>query len=135
MSEPRTPPPADGPATGEDPRPAAPATPGYAATRAVLRAGTIVSAAAFGIALGLRIAGNPAGDGDAFDPGAVVTAILALDPWGWATLGVFAVIATPVLAIAATGHEHRVAGDRRTALLALGVLGVLGISLVVALLR
>lgn len=109
--------------------------PTYAATRLVLRAGTIVSAAAFAIALLLRIAGHPAGGGDAFDPGAVIAACVALDPWGWATLGVFAVIATPVLTIMATGHEHRVAGDRRTALLSLGVLGVLALSLAVALLR
>lgn len=120
---------------GEAPRTAVPGAPGIAATRAVLRAGTIVSAAAFGIALALRVAGRPTGDGDAFDPGAVLAALLALDPWGWATFGVFAVIVTPVLAIAATGHEHRVAGDRRTALLALGVLGVLAVSLVAALLR
>lgn len=110
-------------------------TAGQGATRLVLRAGVLVSAAAFAIAMLLRVAGRAAGDGDAFDPGAVLAACLALDPWGWATLGVFAVIATPVLAIAATGHEHRVAGDRRTALLSLVVLGVLALSLAVALLR
>ncbi|MFO1540078.1 MAG: DUF1634 domain-containing protein [Chloroflexota bacterium] len=124
----------DVPPSGARPAAQRPA-PGHRATRAVLRAGTIVSAAAFAGALALRIAGRPTGDGDALDPGAVLAAIIALDPWGWATLGVFAVIVTPVLAIAATGHEHRVAGDRRTALLALAVLGVLGLSLAVALLR
>jgi pyrimidine-specific ribonucleoside hydrolase len=103
------------------------------ATRGVLRVGVAVSAAAFVIALLVRVAGHAAGGGDAFDPAAVLAACAALDPWGWATLGVLAVIATPILAIAATGHEHRVAGDRRTAGLSVVVLAILGFSLAIAL--
>jgi len=105
----------------------------HLATRRILRAGSLLAAAAFVMALVLRAAGRPVGSGAALDPGSVAGAILALDPWGWATLGVLIVIATPVLAIAATGHEHRVAGDRRSAGLAVAVLAVLGLSLAIAL--
>ena len=104
---------------------------GITATRLVLRAGAVASVVAFAVAMLLKATGRIPGSGDAFDLRAVAHACLGLDPWGWATLGVLVVIATPVLALAATGHEHRVAGDRRTAGLSLVVLAILGLSLAI----
>ncbi len=54
------------------------------------------------------------------------------EPWGWATLGVVIVIVTPAVGLVATLLEYR---GRREAWLALGVLGILAVSLAVALLR
>jgi uncharacterized membrane protein len=93
-----------------------------------------VSVACFAIALILEFLGRPTGDGSATDLAAVASSTLALEPWGWATLGTFAVIVTPALAIVATGLEYAVIRDRRTAWTAIAVLVILGVSLVVALL-
>ena len=103
------------------------------ATRAVLALGTGASVTCFAIALLLEFLGRPSGGGAETDLGAVLSSAAALESWGWATLGTFAVIVSPAAAIVATALEYRVAGDRRTALTAVGVLAVLGISLGVAL--
>ncbi len=105
-----------------------------AATRTVLAVGTAVSVACFVIALALEFLGRPTGDGSATDPGAVLRSALALEAWGWATLGTYAVIMSPVAAIVATAAEYLRAGDRRTAWTATGVLVVLAVSLAVSLL-
>ena len=92
----------------------------------MLAVGTAVSVACFAIALVLEFLGRPEGAGSATDLGAVLRSAVALETWGWATLGTFAVIASPVAAIVATALEYRAAGDRRTALTAVGVLAILG---------
>ena len=104
------------------------------ATRTVLALGTGVSVACFALALLLEFLGRPAGGGSATDPGAVLRSAIAMEAWGWATLGTYAVIASPVGAIVATALEYLRAGDRRTAWTATGVLVVLALSLVVSLL-
>jgi len=108
--------------------------PASRATRAVLAVGTGVSVACFAIALILEFLERPIGGASATDLGAVLRSAIALEPWGWATLGTFAVIASPVGAIAATALEYARTGDRRTAWTAVGVLVVLGVSLAVSLL-
>ena len=118
------------------PAPAPPTAPPRAtsrATRGALAIGTGVSVACFAVALILEFLGRPDGTGAAIDVPAVLRSAAALEPWGWATLGTFAVIVTPVAAIVATAAEYGRAGDRRTALTALGVLAVLAVSLVVSL--
>lgn len=102
-------------------------------TRLVLAGGTAASVACFAIALILEFLGRPTGDGSATDLAAVAASTLALEPWGWATLGTFAVIVTPALAIVATGLEYAAIRDRRTAWTAVAVLVVLGVSLAVSL--
>ena len=114
--------------------PAGRVIPDSRATRAVLTVGTAISVGCFAIALGLEFAGRSTASGSATDLGAVGRSVLALEPWGWATLGTFGVIASPIAAIAATAVEYLRAGDRRTAWTAVGVLVVLALSLVVALL-
>lgn len=124
-----------GPAPTSDPTPTPTAVrPASRATRLVLAGGSAVSVVCFAVALLLEFVGRARGGGSATDIGAVVTSALALEPWGWATLGTFAVIVTPALAIVATGLEYAAIRDRRTAWTAVAVLVVLGVSLVVSLL-
>lgn len=101
-------------------------------TSAVLVAGTLASAACFLVALGLEVMGRPTAQGDALDFATVVGAALEPRPWGWATLGVMCVIATPAAALLATLLEYR---RHREWLLAAAVLGILALSLVIALVR
>jgi len=103
-------------------------------TRAVLAVGTAVSVTCFVLALVLEFLGRPTGGGSATDLGAVLRSASALEAWGWATLGTYAVIMSPVAAIMATALEYLRAGDRRTAWTAAGVLVVLAVSLGVSLL-
>lgn len=128
---------------GVPPTPVVPGTPAVApaqvragtrGTRAVLAVGTAVSVVCFSIAIILELLGRPDVRGSATDLGAVFRSAAALEPWGWATLGTFAVILSPAGAILATAFEHAAIHDRRTALTAVAVLVVLGISLVVSLL-
>ena len=58
-----------------------------------------------------------------------------MEPWAWAGLGTLAVVATPALGLTATAYEYASVSDRRTVLMALTVLGVLAVSLVIAILR
>jgi energy-converting hydrogenase Eha subunit A len=69
------------------------------------------------------------------DPGAVVRAVTGLQPWGWATIGAFALVPTPAVALITTALEYRMVGDTRTVAAALSVLGVLAAGLLVALTR
>lgn len=125
------------------PAPAGAATPpvppaqiraGTRGTRAVLAVGTAVSVVCFSVAIVLELLGHPDARGSATDLGAVFRSATALEPWGWATLGTFAVILSPAGAIVATAFEHAAIHDRRTALTSVAVLVVLGVSLVVSLL-
>ncbi len=111
-----------------------PARPGSRATRLSLAVGTTLSVVCFGVALALAFAGRPEGGGPMADLGAVIASAAALESWGWATLGTYAVIASPVAAIATTALEHARVHDRRTAWTAAAVLGILGASLAISLL-
>lgn len=101
-------------------------------TSATLMVGTLVSATCFLVALGLEVMGRPAVTGDTLDFATVVDALLEPRPWGWATLGVICVIATPAAALVATALEYR---RRRESLLVAVVLGILALSLAIALVR
>jgi uncharacterized membrane protein len=85
------------------------------------------------VALILDLVGRTGVHGDPSDLGALVRSVWSLEPWGWATLGTLAVIVTPAVGLLATMLEYRSVADRRTALLAALVLGILGVSLVLAL--
>ena len=124
------------PVSGPTPAPPPPAAtvPASRSTRLVMAGGTAVSVVCFAMALVLEFLGRPTGGGSATDPAAVASSVLALEPWGWATLGTYAVIVTPALAIVATGLEYAAIRDRRTAWTAVAVLVILGVSLVVSLL-
>lgn len=100
------------------------------ATSAVLTGGSLSSAFCFMVAIALEILGRPTTAGTALDITAVIDSMTVPEPWGWATLGVVVVIVTPAAALVATVAEYR---GRREAWLALGVLGILAVSLGLAL--
>jgi hypothetical protein len=105
------------------------------ATSAALTGGVTVAGVCFALALVLEILGAEPGDGEMTDLGAVVEGLAALTPWAWATLGAYAVVATPLLGLLVTAWEYWSVGDRRTVWLAVGVVAVLATSTVVAILR
>jgi len=95
----------------------------------------LAATAAFAVAMMLEILGVDPGDGAMTDLAAVTAGLVALTPWAWATLGVYAVVATPVVGLVVTAWEYWSVGDRRTFLLALAVIAVLCASVAVAILR
>lgn len=105
---------------------------GARATSTALTAGSLVSAFCFLVAIVLEVLGRPTTAGSMVDVAAVTRSLTAPEPWGWATLGVVVVIVTPAAGLIATLFEYR---GRREAWLALGVLGILAVSLGVALVR
>jgi len=103
-------------------------------TSTTLSAGVAVSAACFLLAGAAEALGVTSRPGDMTDIGALLQGWLSLDPWAWASLGTFAVILTPALALLVTAWEYLTIRDRRSVLLALAVLAVLMVSAAVALL-
>jgi hypothetical protein len=104
-------------------------------TRAVLTVGSALSAACLSLAILLELSGRSGATPGPPDVARIVSSVAELQSWGWAWLGALAVIATPAAGLIATAWEYAAASDRRTALTALAVLAVLGVSLGVALLR
>jgi hypothetical protein len=101
----------------------------------VLTTGSALSAACFGLAIALELAGRSGATPGPLDLARILRSAADLQAWGWAWLGAIAVIATPAAGLIATAREYAAASDRRTALTALAVLGILGVSLAVAVLR
>ena len=104
-------------------------------TSASLTAGVVVAAACFVVALTAEIVTGRAGSGEMADIAAVLDGLVAFSPWAWATAGVYAVVATPVVGLIVTAGEYASIGDRRTVGLAVAVIAVLGASAAVAILR
>jgi uncharacterized membrane protein len=67
-----------------------------------------------------------------FDPRVVVAQMLALEPAGFLWLGLALTIATPSVRVAASLAGYLRQGDRRMALVSLGILVVIALSIVVA---
>ena len=105
------------------------------ATRRTLTGGALISGGCFTVAIILELLGGTRGAGQLTDVPGIVASVSRLEAWGWSSLGVLVIIATPVVALVATGIEYAVAHERRSAWTAVAVLCVLAISLVVALAR
>jgi uncharacterized membrane protein len=103
-------------------------------TSATLSLGVAVSAACFIVAAVAEVLGISRRDAAMTDLDALLEGAQALDPWALASLGTYAVILTPAAALLATAWEYATISDRRTVLLALAVLTVLGASVLVAVL-
>jgi uncharacterized membrane protein len=103
-------------------------------TGVTISGGVVVSAACFLLAGAAEALGVTSRPGDMTDIGVVLRGSLSLDPWAWASLGTFAVILTPAIALLVTAWEYATIADRRSVLLALVVLAVLSVSATVALL-
>lgn len=104
-------------------------------TSATLTTGVLAAGVFFAVAMLLEILGAEPGDGQMTDLAAVAEGLVAFTPWAWATLGAYAVLATPVAGLVVTAWEYWSVGDRRTVLLAIAVMAVLAASVVVAILR
>lgn len=104
-------------------------------TSAVLSLGVAVSAACFVLAGVADLLGMTRREASMTDLSALVEGLRALDPWALASAGCYAVVVTPAVALLATAWEYASIADRRATLLALAVLGVLAISVVVAILH
>jgi len=104
------------------------------ATVAVLTAGSLLSAGVFLVAVLLVATGRTGGPGPALDPASALSGLASLDPHAWASVGVLVLLVTPVAGLVTTAAEYW-RPERRFALVALLVLGILAVSLGVALLR
>lgn len=104
-------------------------------SRGVLHAGTVVGGACLAMAMALEVLGRPGAAGSMLDPRSIASGMLALEPWGWSALGVWVVIATPVVALLTTALEFRSIHDRQAVLATTSVLALLALSLVVGLAR
>jgi len=122
----------DATATSTTPDGSRPSGASTRATSAALTIGSLISAGCFLVAIALEVVGRPTTAASVLDLTAVIRSMTVPEPWGWATLGVVIVIVTPAVGLLATVLEYR---GRREAWLALGVLGILAVSLGVALLR
>jgi uncharacterized membrane protein len=104
-------------------------------TSTLLSLGVAVSAACFVLAGLTELLGFDRRQAAMTDLAALVTGLLALDPWALASAGTYVVIVTPAIGLLATAWEYAGIADRRTVLLALAVLAVLAVSVVVAIVR
>ena len=73
----------------------------------------------------LELAGRPTDAGSLVDPAAITSGVLRLTSWGWASLGVWLIIATPAVALVTTATEYHAIGDRRAVWTTVAVLVVL----------
>jgi uncharacterized membrane protein len=69
----------------------------------------------------------------AFDPGTLVADLAAFRPEGFLWVGIVILIVTPIARVIGELITFAVRGDRTLALVALGILGVIALSVVVAL--
>lgn len=104
-------------------------------TSSTITAGVIVAAACYIIAGVAEVAGVESGSGKMTDLGAVFDGLLTFTPWAWATLGTYAVVATPIIGLIVTAYEYSTIADRRTVSMAIAVIVVLMASVVIAVLR
>ena len=101
-------------------------------TRRIFAAGTLTAALCLAVGIGLRLLGAPVdAEAPAIGP-ALLQSVVELRLTGWSTLGVLILLATPPVGLLATFAELRRISPI-TAWLALAVLGVLAVSLLVAL--
>ena len=100
----------------------------------LLTVGTYLSIALLAVGFVLMLAQgiSPLEAAPAFDLRSIPSHIAALDPLGFLWLGLIVVVATPSARVAAAllGYERQ--GDRRMALVAVGILVVIGLSVALA---
>ena len=104
-------------------------------TSAALTIGVMLAAVCFAVALAAEVVSGEPGSGELTDFAAVLDGLLVLDPWSWAAVGVYIVVATPLLGLVVTAGEYASIGDRRAVGLAIAVIAVLAASAAAAVLR
>jgi hypothetical protein len=100
-------------------------------TARVLSYGTLLSAACFLVGLLLSISARDAAGDEGQGLEAVLRSVMSLQPWGWSMLGVLVLLSTPVAGLVSTAVELR-SLQPRGALLALAVIGLLGLAVIAA---
>ena len=100
----------------------------------LLTVGTYLSIALLAVGFVLMLAQgiSPLEPAPAFDLGSIPSHIAALDPLGFLWLGLIVVVATPSARVAAALLGYGRQGDRRMALVAVGILVVIGLSVALA---
>jgi uncharacterized membrane protein len=76
---------------------------------------------------------SPLAGGPPFDPAQLVADLLAFEPAGFLWLGILVVIATPLSRVAGAAVGFIGRGERLMAVVSLAILGVIAISVLVAL--
>lgn len=104
-------------------------------TQIAYTGGGVLAGSCLLVAVVLELVGRPADAGSLVDPAAIASGVLSLTSWGWASLGVWIIIATPAVGLVTTATEYHAIGDRRAVWTTVAVLVVLVVSLVVALVR
>lgn len=104
-------------------------------TSATLTGGVLVGAASILVAVIGEMLGSTAGPEQVTSIAGLTAGLMALEPSAWASLGVYAIVATPALGLVVSAVEYAQAGDRGTAGLALVVLAFLALGGIVAVLR
>jgi hypothetical protein len=108
------------------------ASPSNTLTRVVLGGGTVAAATCLAVGVLLRLAGGDPVAGDPLRVADIVAATVEFRSWGWATLGVLILLATPVIGLATTYLELR-RPEPRLAWLSVAVLAVLLLAVLIAL--
>jgi uncharacterized membrane protein len=100
----------------------------------VLRAGTYASVALIAVGVALMVAHgiSPLDTPPPLDPGGVVAGLAGLRPEGVLALGLVGIIFTPTIRVVASLIGYLEDGERRMALISLGILGVIALSVVLA---
>jgi uncharacterized membrane protein len=101
----------------------------------LLLVGTVTGIILLGIGVALMALGGispEAGTFPAFAPGTVVADLVALRPEGFLWAGIVILVATPIARVVGELVTYLVRGDRVLALVALGILGVIALSVVAA---
>jgi hypothetical protein len=101
----------------------------------MLSVGVGLSAACFLVAGVAELLGVVVRSGEAGDLEAMVAGLGSADPWAWASLGTLIVLVTPGVGLVVTAFEYLRVSERGTALMAVTILVVLGVSAVLAFLR
>jgi uncharacterized membrane protein len=102
----------------------------------LLMVGTVAGIALLAVGVALMAVGGispEAGTFPAFDARTVVADIVAFRPEGFLWAGIVILIATPIARVTGELVTYLVRGDRLLALVALGILGVVGLSVAAAL--
>lgn len=100
----------------------------------LLTAGTYLSVGLLALGVGLMAAAglSPLAGGPPFDPGRLLADLAALRPEGFLWLGLIAAIATPSARVAASFFGYLRRGERTMAGVSLLILGVIALSVFLA---
>ena len=98
-----------------------------------LNLGLVGTSLATGVLLMLAAGISPLSGGPRLDVGSIVADIASLQPAGFLWVGLITVIATPITRVIAAAVGFGLVGEWRMVLIAVAIVGVIGLSIVTAL--